>query len=255
MPMLARFGFLVPILLYAVLTGLGYVQSETQRRAMAMQTTVPAVVTEAEVGRHHTYRSGRFRVYLFRYRYAFGGRMYESSRTFPLSPATPMESYDPRVRAMFEVGQEVSAYIEPDRPEWSFLVKRWESMPYALLLFSAMGTGVSVILKTLARNVPNAAQFVFERVWRASVASPSLWVRLSYAFFGWGFAVAGLAIGQGMPLGHPGLVLSFLTYGLLSFIPLIVGWAARRAPPLPRVPRRRAAAVDSWSTLEEPAER
>jgi hypothetical protein len=109
---------------------------------------VPAVVLQSTIEARRLDRRSRAYAPRVRYRYSVGGQTYIGHQVTPLDEAYS-ESWANGLAGQFHRGDEVTAYVDPERPGDSFLVQRISWLPY---LFIGSGVAFPGVLMLLFRQ-------------------------------------------------------------------------------------------------------
>ena len=203
-------------LLFVGLIGLGgHFALKQQRRVKAFSAKTTATVLGKQVVRRSIRTSGETTCYhrpVVTFRFQAQGRTFSSSSIFPhefevggnlgsIFAKAPLER--------FEVGQETTAYCNPNDPKQACLIRRPSFNPYALILGSTIALGMVVMVLLAAWPLP--PQSAVKRLRALSIAV--LWHAIGLASVVHYFYLAGFDYG-----GHA--LLLFGIYTLLGLFPI-----------------------------------
>ena len=183
-------------LLFVGLIGLGgHFALKQQRRVKAFSAKTTATVLGKQVVMRSQRSGGETTCYhrpVVTFRFQAQGRTFSSSSIFPhdfevggnnLFAKAPLEK--------FEIGQETTAYYNPNDPKQACLIRRPSFNPYALILGSTIALGMVVMV--LLATWPLPPQSAVKRLRALSIAV--LWHAIGLASVVHYFYLAGLDYG------------------------------------------------------------
>ncbi len=151
---LARpFTLSLPFLLFALIfitIGVGLVKQQAYR--LTAYQSVAAEVLEVGID-HSTGSDGAIYRPRVLHRYEVDGREYTSDNALPMDISGSDQSWAQRIVSRFQKGEKVTAWVSPEDPNRSYLVREVSFLPYMVVLFAMLllAIGAAVMAETPSR--------------------------------------------------------------------------------------------------------